>query len=247
MQEYITNEPHDRPQGRMRASAMRRSGPTRFFSCRSCRSQPWAALHARRCMQEQGVGSARRESSLPSIPLENHGVVCASVIALPVRQSSGVLWSTPAGPQPPSHDLYRRFHTCKPVTKFVESEASSKGRRDPSSGPSFQHSSWRAAAGRNGGWSGAAARLGRSLRAPCLSPSHFRSIAPAAVADRGRANARLSPPRPEQQGSRMGQQDRWRLCWRARCGMEAAWRQQQRAWRNDGAAAARRGGQYAIL
>ena len=40
-----------------------------------------------------------------SIPLENHGVVCASVIALPVVQSSGVLWSTPAGPQPPSHNL----------------------------------------------------------------------------------------------------------------------------------------------
>jgi len=45
-------------------------------------------------------------AAYPSIPLENHGVVCASVIALPVRQSSGVLWSTPAGPQPPSHNLY---------------------------------------------------------------------------------------------------------------------------------------------
>ena len=131
-----------------------------------------------------------------SIPLENHGVVCASVIALPVRQSSGVLWSTPAGPQPPSHNLYLAL---RPPAKAPSLKAPSTY-HEPSGG-------W------NGGWSGAAARLGRSLRAPCLSPSHFRCIAAGAVADRGRANARLSPPRPEQQGSRMGQKDRWQLCW----------------------------------
>ena len=65
VQKYITNEPHERPHGRLRASAMRRSGPTRCCSCRSCRSRLWAVLHARRSVQQQGVCSARRESSLP--------------------------------------------------------------------------------------------------------------------------------------------------------------------------------------
>ncbi len=51
VQKYITNEPHERPHGRLRASAMRRSGPTRCCSCRSCRSRLWAVLHARRSVQ----------------------------------------------------------------------------------------------------------------------------------------------------------------------------------------------------
>lgn len=68
---------------------------------------PVTAVGRFACAPQRAGGTGRdwaaqgERAAYPSIPLENHGVVCASVIALPVRQSSGVLWSTPAGPPSP--------------------------------------------------------------------------------------------------------------------------------------------------